>query len=420
MTNPTIYIQLPVDNAPAPIATPVITPPATVTEVVTVDNTLPEKTIKADRYRKGVSPAFPESQPKYLQDELTKLERVLDLTNDELINVTEDGATLKAAIKHEEYLRLTKDAALAYSLDTLKASVDTNYTNLNAAIVAERYARVSNTTALANTLNSLSASVDTTNASLTDEKTVRANADSALSSSLSTLSTTVGGHTTTLTQQAQSIDGLRAKWGVTINANGRISGFSLNSGTNQSSFDIQADTLNVYNPSGARSIYWDGTTLVVRGNIQATSITADAITQTINSVPSNTIGRPVLANPDLIAQGTFPIYQRGGYVSDDGSQYVPYDFTEYIPTGVYVDSSWSVASTRQYLATCTIASGNVFNGGHIGYSETQVVVGDGLGTPSGYANMDNQIYIKFRFNWDFRQDRGGFLATALSWKLVRI
>jgi phage gp37-like protein len=96
-------------------------------------------------------------------------------------------------------------------------------------------------------------------ASITAEATTRANADSAISSTVTTLSTTVSGHTSTLTTYGTSISGLQAKYGVTIDINGYVSGFQLNSGGSTSDFIINANNFQITKPGGGeRTEYSNG------------------------------------------------------------------------------------------------------------------------------------------------------------------
>lgn len=543
---------------------------------------------KSDKYRKGVPPAFAESKDKYYQDELTKLERIFDLTYDDVQKVSADGSVLKASIKEERTLRVTEDEALAQKITTLTATVDTdrantaaslqveqtaratkdealaqqittldaaykaadstldakvtqeitarttatdalaqsittltatvtnNDTSIKARVSTEETARANADGALSSRIDTLTATVGTNTASITSEQTARANADSALgtridnltttvngnttaissettarttadtalgtridtltttvngnttaissettartnadsalgtridslttrvgnnesaitseqtarangdsanATSISNLSTTVNGHTTSISQNTSSINGLQAKWGVSINANGRVSGLTLNSGADsKSSFDVQADYFNIYNPNGTRAIYWDGSTLVVRGDILANNITASAV----NNLGNGVVNRPVVSNPTVYGQGTFYTNQNAGNFSVTSSEgYVSNElrgFTVYIPTGLYVDSSWSVASTTQYLATATIAGGTSQYGGMNGYGRCEVVIGDGLYTNGAYNDpVDNQIYIRYQF--EPSGNGGAINVTAISWKIVRV
>ena len=77
-----------------------------------------------------------------------------------------------------------------------------------------------------------------------------ANSTSSLSSSVQTLQATVGGHTTSITNFSSSIDGVRAKYGVTIDNNNAITGFEINSGGGGSNFIVKADNFKVYTGSG--------------------------------------------------------------------------------------------------------------------------------------------------------------------------
>lgn len=92
-----------------------------------------------------------------------------------------------------------------------------------------------------------------TQASITNEATVRASADSALANQINTVSSSVGNLSATVSTFSQSINGLNAKWGVRINNNGAITGIELNSGANATSeFRVQADKF-VIAPQGGGS-----------------------------------------------------------------------------------------------------------------------------------------------------------------------
>lgn len=211
-----------------------------------------------------------------------------------------------------------------------------------------------------------------------------------------------------MSANANSITGLQARWGVKITGANRVAGVQLNSSsTGTSSFDIEADFLNLYKPgTNEKMIYWDGANLVVRGNILATSITASAV----NTLGSNAVDRPVIGNPTIVASGQ---------ANSTSGAYNGAGFTEFIDTGVNVTSSWSSASTDQYVATATISAGTSTNGGLNGWSEATVVVGDGLATnQAGLYPIDNRIYIKFTFSPG--TGGGSIGVTKIDWKLARL
>lgn len=84
---------------------------------------------------------------------------------------------------------------------------------------------------------------------------------------VTTLTTTVGGNTTSITNILQSVDGIEAQWGVTINQNNRVTGLvRLDAGVTGSTFAVLADRFEVVHPSQ------NGTTITafVIGNINGT------------------------------------------------------------------------------------------------------------------------------------------------------
>jgi hypothetical protein len=102
------------------------------------------------------------------------------------------------------------------------------------------------------------AAADSTNAAnITSEQTARISGDNALSSSISTVSATVDGHTTSISTNASAIattegdvTSLEAKYGVTLNVNGYITGFIQNNSGSSGEFVILADKFAVVHPSG--------------------------------------------------------------------------------------------------------------------------------------------------------------------------
>lgn len=77
----------------------------------------------------------------------------------------------------------------------------------------------------------------------------RATADAALAQQITTVQTTVGGHTTTIQEILESIDGLEAAWGVAIDVDGRVVGLvQLSGDSSQSSFTVVADKFLVAQP----------------------------------------------------------------------------------------------------------------------------------------------------------------------------
>lgn len=160
-----------------------------------------------------------------------------------------------AALVTEQTTRADADSALSTQVSTLQTKVTDPSTGLEARAGALESFRshVENQTgtgflATSTYIQGLVADIDGNSATIANEQIARADGDSALSSSLNSLSSTVDGHTTTISTHASSIDGLRGKWGVTIDAGGRITGIQLNNGTGGSSFTVHADYFGVTLP----------------------------------------------------------------------------------------------------------------------------------------------------------------------------
>lgn len=73
--------------------------------------------------------------------------------------------------------------------------------------------------------------------------------DSAIASEVSSLSTTVGEHTTSINTNSESINGIEGRYGVEVDANGRITGFQIIGGVDRSDFIINAEKFLIYNGS---------------------------------------------------------------------------------------------------------------------------------------------------------------------------
>lgn len=160
-------------------------------------------------------------------------------------------ASNAAAIITEQSARAAGDAASATQLAVVRAEVLANTTSVVAASVGtEASARVAGDTAISSLLTVVQAQSAANNAAIGTELTVRADADAALASSLSLVNTTVAGHTATIATQASSINGLEARYGVSLNVNGYITGFVQNNSGTSGSFAIMADVFSVVDPGG--------------------------------------------------------------------------------------------------------------------------------------------------------------------------
>lgn len=121
-----------------------------------------------------------------------------------------------------------------------------------------------------------------TNAAVTNESIARTTADSALAQNIQTVTTNLNGFNTTVQTLSESVDGVKGKWGVTINNNGAVTGIELNSGADRKSeFKIQADKFYVAPQNGTSVVPFR-----VEGNvvyIEEANIKNGAITKVVST-----------------------------------------------------------------------------------------------------------------------------------------
>lgn len=168
---------------------------------------------------------------------------------------------------------------------------DTRLAANTAAISTETNARVTADSALSQQITSLSSTVNSNTAAISNESTARANADNVLAQQISTVSSTTNGNTTSIQTLSSSVDGVKGRYGVTINNNGYVSGISLlsdsSNGNPTSVFRVSADKFAVRSPNASTdSFYWDANTsrLVVSGDIYANSFNGTGVVGTGNIV----------------------------------------------------------------------------------------------------------------------------------------
>lgn len=169
------------------------------------------------------------------------------------------------------------------------AWIDTDNPKIDQAIASvssEATTRIQQDNLLAARIDTVTTTANNAAAAVTTETNARVSADSATASQISNLYAAVGSHTTSIQQLATADANFGAKWGVALNVNGYVTGFTANNGGGVGNFAIIADNFSIHRPSdNAPMVYWHGgiQKLVVRGDIEATSLTT---TGPIVSTPS--------------------------------------------------------------------------------------------------------------------------------------
>ena len=165
---------------------------------------------------------------------------------------------LDASIKEETTARVTADEALAKQVTELRAEVNED---VKASIKEEAEARATEDEAIAKRINTLSASMTTEDsklsASIKTEEQARVNADGALSSQITSVKTEMDGKVSTINQTLSStvnkLGEVEAKWGIEMDANGKVSGVSMNNNGKRSDFEVRADKFAFTDTSGGKS-----------------------------------------------------------------------------------------------------------------------------------------------------------------------
>lgn len=252
-------------------------------------------------------------------------------------NLEASVGNLDAAIQTETAARISEDEAVAQKAETLRVAGDdaaaasmvmairnqdealtitteamkARFRDNEASIEEERVVRATEDEALASRITELKATVDgEVSAAIQEEALVRANADSTLASRTSTLETTVDGHTASINTQATSIDGLSAQYVVKVTTGGYISGYGLAStavnGIPTSAFKITADAFVIGQPGVTDvnpfmvEVNGSNSRMVLDGNIIATgSITAGALAA--NSVTAGTVAAGAISADQIAA-----------------------------------------------------------------------------------------------------------------------
>lgn len=195
------------------------------------------------------------------------------------LDVDGDIADVQAAIALETSTRVGELAAEAALREALAASFATELAQTNAAVLTEQNARASGDAAEATAREALAATLSgdiaDVSSAVETEATARAAEDIAIASLLSAVQTTVDGHTASVLMLSESVDGLRAQWGVRIvretpDGPPKVSGIILNDNGEESRLDVLADYFGVTSDDGAYS-FADGRQIINGGSVMTIS-----------------------------------------------------------------------------------------------------------------------------------------------------
>jgi hypothetical protein len=174
--------------------------------------------------------------------------------------------TAEATILSDRQARIDGDNALASDLSLIGAKT----ANGQGWLLDLNKVQVSPTQSLATRLSGIDAQLNGNAAAIINEATARANADSALSQQISVVSSQVGPLQASVSTLSQSVDGIRARYGVSLDVNGYVTGFVQNNDGATGTFDILADRFRVVAPGVApRTVFEvDAQGVSMSGNVR--------------------------------------------------------------------------------------------------------------------------------------------------------
>lgn len=340
--------------------------------------------------------------------------------------------TAEAAIVNEQNARIAGDAAEA----SARASLAARITSAESAITSEQTARASGDNALASDLALIGAKnaggtawvldmnkvqvsagtslgtrlsgIDTAvgnNASaIVTEQNARISADSGLANQISVLSTTVNGNTASVSTLQSSVNGLQAKYGVSLDVNGYVTGFVQNNNGSSGDFTILADRFAIVTPGSAPTVPFEVSGGVVRikdafiGNLS------------VNKLTAGSLGVPVTQNADWTVGTGRIIWDNGSYMKVSGVGFgTSNQFIEWFGPKMAI-SACSESNAISYLKTNgsayfggSLSSGSLINRGQttiIGTS-AEITVG-----PFGTNGGTKSVIVSFSYRRTYRCNAG--------------
>lgn len=173
------------------------------------------------------------------------------------------AGTVYAAVREEMRARAREDEALAQNITTLSAIIgdpgNPGIGTVYAALRTEQEARAAADETLAREVTTLAAGIGdpadpesgSVYAAIAAEASARAAADSALAQQSTTVQTQVGQNLASIQQLMSSVDGIKAKWAVRLDVNGRVAGLELIGTGDRASMVFLVDTFMVGKPGAS-------------------------------------------------------------------------------------------------------------------------------------------------------------------------
>lgn len=180
-----------------------------------------------------------------IEDSLDQIKSELDVLEQEVIRIETETEAGFASIEEELVILGDTDTLLAQQITDLQVSTDAGF----AEVHEELNVLVDADTAMAQRVTDLEVSTDQGFASVSDELTVLADADTAMAQRITDLEVETDQGFASIEEDmsviSDDIAGLEAKWSITADVNGKISGIELTNDGIYSEFIVMADRFAV-------------------------------------------------------------------------------------------------------------------------------------------------------------------------------
>lgn len=299
----------------------------------------------------------------------------------------------EAAILSESTTRSTADEAFAGQFSLLGAKNAEG----TAWLLDEGTVKVAGGVSLGSRLLGIDTALGGNAAAIVSEQNARVSADSAIASDVSTLSTTVGGHTSSISTIQTSVNGLTAKYGVSINVNGHVTGFVQNNDGTTGDFTILADKFAIVDPGGGTPfVPFEVSGGVVR--IKEASIG----TLNVSKLTTGVLGANITQNGEWLLGTGKIVFDNGTYMKVQGLGFGSSNqFLEWFGPKVASYSLMTESNAIAYLKTNgsayfggTLASGILKNS-----AQTTNTAADASVTVGPFSTNGNTKTIVLSYEW---------------------
>ncbi|WP_211251827.1 hypothetical protein, partial [Andreprevotia chitinilytica] len=230
-----------------------------------------------------------------LRDEMTQL---AEAQRDAILDAEHTGGTARSAQSGVAVAlqQISQQADELHAEAKARLLLQALLHDVQAGLLVEQSVQADDIEAISTSLTTLISHVAANDAAIIQEATTRTTHESAQASTLQQVQTKVGDLSASITQLAQSLDGLDATYILKVTANGKIAGMKLQANQQGAAIDFLCDAFRISLPDGSSSTAVFVVTSVngqpavgINGGLIVTgSIAADALSvQRLSAISAN-------------------------------------------------------------------------------------------------------------------------------------